>query len=138
LNPKPRYVPLRVLSSVSPVSSDLHHRASKQLVLSISRSTTPSKTPFSHYTLTRNIPQTVLYKHQSTRLKSFLPIFHKNHTPVSQCSRASTTSEAAGAAATSRMAGATAASLSISNKSAHQAPPQYPQSTPHRAQHIQL
>jgi hypothetical protein len=53
-------------------------------VLSISRSTTPSETPFSDYTLTRNIPQTSplqTSKHLTQVFASHLS--HKNHTTAS-------------------------------------------------------
>lgn len=80
MNPNPRYVPFRVLSSVSPVSSDLHHRASNNWCSLYLEAPLP---PFSITPSPEIFHKPVLYKHQSTRLKPLLPASHTNHTPVS-------------------------------------------------------
>lgn len=83
MNPRTRYVPLRVLSAVSRVSSDLHHRASNNWCSLYLEAPLPPKL-LSLITPSPEIfHKPVLYKHQSTRLKSLLPIFHTTHTTVS-------------------------------------------------------
>jgi len=84
LNPKPRYVPLRVLSSVSPVSSNLHHRASNNWCSLYLEAPLPPKLDSPITPSPEIFHKPVLYKRQSTRLKvSATYLSYKNHTPVS-------------------------------------------------------
>ena len=83
MNPRTRYVPSRVLSSVFPVSSDLHHRASNNWCSLYLEALLPPKL-LSPITPSPEIfHKPVLYKHQSTRLKSLLPISHTKTTQPS-------------------------------------------------------